>query len=120
MSMLYLVFRVFEWWVLRCAQRPLVAALVLLARVQWGVVAVLQRSPLASFCLPFAAVGALVRCRCCLLLRVAISRVLLLKAVRLRLRPLFYHWDGATMCIPTVAAATSLPSGFGSAAALVG
>ena len=47
------------------------------------VVAALRRSSLALFRLPFAAVGALVRCHSCLLLRVAISRALLLKAVRL-------------------------------------
>ena len=96
MSMLNLVFLVFEAWVLRRAQRLLVAALVLLAGVaavgcgrggQWGVVAALQRSPLALFRLPFAAVGALVWHRCYLLLCMAISRELLLKAVRLRLHP---------------------------------
>ena len=51
------------------------------------VAAALQRSPLALFRLPFAAVGALVWHRCYLLLCMAISRELLLKAVRLRLHP---------------------------------
>ena len=51
------------------------------------VVAALQHLPLALFRLPFAAVGALVWHRCYLLLCMAISRELLLKAVRLRLHP---------------------------------
>ena len=65
------------------------------------VAAALQRSPLALFRLPFV---------------VAEGRSLATASLEF----LFCRWDGATMCVPMVAAATSLPSGFGSAAALVG
>ena len=126
--MLYLVFWVFEWWVLQCAQRLLVAALVLLTRGRGGARSVGRGCGAAMFAAGFvsptvcgsgspSAVPLLPSATCGDQQSVVAEGRSLATA---SLAFLFYHWDGATMCIPMVTAATSLPSGFGSAAALVG